>query len=85
MPKIPGIPHFRAVRALERTGFVIARQGKAEPVFLKGGELMAEVLAGRISSALAFVELVLKGRDVKTARWGIMRPMTEAEHTRCAP
>jgi predicted RNase H-like HicB family nuclease len=27
VPKIPGIPHFRAVRALEKAGFVIARQG----------------------------------------------------------
>lgn len=28
MPKIPGIPHRRAVRALERAGFRILRQGK---------------------------------------------------------
>ncbi|MBW2245410.1 MAG: type II toxin-antitoxin system HicA family toxin [Deltaproteobacteria bacterium] len=28
MPKIPGIPHQKAVRALERAGFRIARQGK---------------------------------------------------------
>lgn len=28
MPKIPGIPHQRAVRALERAGFRILRQGK---------------------------------------------------------
>ena len=28
MPKIPGIPHLRAVRALEKAGFQVARQGK---------------------------------------------------------
>ena len=28
MGKIPGVPHLRAVKALERAGFRIARQGK---------------------------------------------------------
>jgi predicted RNA binding protein YcfA (HicA-like mRNA interferase family) len=28
MPKIPGIAHLRAVKALEKVGFQIARQGK---------------------------------------------------------
>jgi predicted RNA binding protein YcfA (HicA-like mRNA interferase family) len=28
MGKIPGIPHQRAVKALEKAGFQIARQGK---------------------------------------------------------
>ncbi len=28
MPKIPGIPHLRAVKALEKAGFRVARQGK---------------------------------------------------------
>jgi predicted RNA binding protein YcfA (HicA-like mRNA interferase family) len=28
MGKIPGIAHLRAVKALERSGFRIARQGK---------------------------------------------------------
>ncbi len=28
MPRIPGIPHLRAVKALERVGFHIVRQGK---------------------------------------------------------
>ncbi|MCZ6633379.1 MAG: type II toxin-antitoxin system HicA family toxin [bacterium] len=28
MPKLPGIPHQRAIRALERAGFQIVRQGK---------------------------------------------------------
>ncbi|MEO8755515.1 MAG: type II toxin-antitoxin system HicA family toxin [Casimicrobiaceae bacterium] len=28
MPKLPGINHLDAVRALERAGFVVLRQGK---------------------------------------------------------
>jgi predicted RNA binding protein YcfA (HicA-like mRNA interferase family) len=28
VPKIPGIPHLRAVKALEKAGFHVARQGK---------------------------------------------------------
>ena len=28
MPRIPGVNHLRAVRALEKAGFHIARQGK---------------------------------------------------------
>ena len=28
MPKLPGIPHLQAVRALEKAGFKVVRQGK---------------------------------------------------------
>ena len=28
MPKIPGVPHLKAVRALRKAGFSIAREGK---------------------------------------------------------
>jgi predicted RNA binding protein YcfA (HicA-like mRNA interferase family) len=28
VPKIPGIPHQRAVKALEKAGFHVARQGR---------------------------------------------------------
>ena len=28
MPKLPGIPHLQAVRALEKAGFRIVREGK---------------------------------------------------------
>lgn len=28
MPKLPGINHLRAVKALEKFGFVVIRQGK---------------------------------------------------------
>ena len=28
MPKIPGVPHLQVVRALEKAGFKVAREGK---------------------------------------------------------
>jgi predicted RNA binding protein YcfA (HicA-like mRNA interferase family) len=28
MPKIPGVNHLRAIKALEKAGFEVARQGK---------------------------------------------------------
>jgi predicted RNA binding protein YcfA (HicA-like mRNA interferase family) len=28
VPKLPGVPHQKAVRALEKAGFRVARQGK---------------------------------------------------------
>ena len=28
MPKIPGVPHQKAIRALEKAGFRVLRQGK---------------------------------------------------------
>ena len=28
MPKLPGVPHLQAVRALQKAGFRIAREGK---------------------------------------------------------
>ena len=28
MPKLPGIPHFQAVRALEKAGFRVVRESK---------------------------------------------------------
>lgn len=28
MPTLPGVPHQRAVRALQKAGFVVIRQGK---------------------------------------------------------
>ena len=36
MPKIPGIPHLRAVRALEKAGFTILRNGKKHIVMSDG-------------------------------------------------
>ena len=37
MPKLPGVNHLRAVRALEKAGFRIDRQGKH--IFLSKGTL----------------------------------------------
>ena len=28
MPKLPGVPHLQAVRALQKAGFRVAREGK---------------------------------------------------------
>jgi len=36
MPKIPGVNHLRAVRALERAGFHILRDGKKHIVMSDG-------------------------------------------------
>ena len=42
MPKIPGIPHLRAVRAFEKAGFHIARQGKH--IVMTGGRRILTML-----------------------------------------
>jgi predicted RNA binding protein YcfA (HicA-like mRNA interferase family) len=36
MPKIPGVNHLRAVKALEKAGFRILRQGKKHTVMSDG-------------------------------------------------
>jgi len=36
MPKIPGVNHLHAVRALEKAGFTIVRQGKKHIVMSDG-------------------------------------------------
>lgn len=36
MPKIPGIQHLHAIRALEKAGFSIVRQGKKHVVMSDG-------------------------------------------------
>ena len=36
MPKIPGINHLQAVRALEKAGFTVVRQGKKHIVMSDG-------------------------------------------------
>ena len=37
MPKLVGVPYLRAVRALEKAGFVVAREGARHIVMAKGG------------------------------------------------
>ena len=39
MPKIPGVNHLEAVRALQKAGFVIARQGK-HPILSNGTRIL---------------------------------------------
>jgi predicted RNA binding protein YcfA (HicA-like mRNA interferase family) len=41
MPKLPGVNHLRAVKALERAGFRIDRQGKH--IFMSKGPLKAVI------------------------------------------
>ena len=41
MPKLPGVNHLRAVKALERAGFRIDRQGKH--IFMSKGVLKAVI------------------------------------------
>jgi predicted RNA binding protein YcfA (HicA-like mRNA interferase family) len=40
MPKIPGVNHLIAVRALEKAGFKIARQGKKHIVMSDGARFL---------------------------------------------
>ena len=40
MPKIPGVNHLRAVRALERAGFQILREGKKHIVMSDGTKFL---------------------------------------------
>ena len=41
MPKIPGVNHLDAVRALEKTGFRVIRQGKH--IVMNNGERMLTI------------------------------------------
>ena len=41
MPKLPGVNHLRAVKALQKAGFIIDRQGKH--IFMSKGALKAVV------------------------------------------
>ncbi|MBI4327532.1 MAG: type II toxin-antitoxin system HicA family toxin [Chloroflexi bacterium] len=41
MPELPGVNHLRAVKALERAGFLIDRQGKH--IFMSKGALKAVI------------------------------------------
>lgn len=36
MPKLAGVPHLRTVRALEKAGFTVAREGSRLIVMAKG-------------------------------------------------
>jgi predicted RNA binding protein YcfA (HicA-like mRNA interferase family) len=41
MPKLPGVNHLRAVKALEKAGFRIDRQGKH--IFMSKGDIRAVI------------------------------------------
>ena len=41
MPRIPGVNHRRAIRALERTGFRVVREGRKHVVMSDGNRFLA--------------------------------------------
>ncbi len=40
MPKIPGVNHRRAIRALERAGFILVREGRKHVVMSDGNRFL---------------------------------------------
>ncbi len=56
MPKIPGINHLIAVRALEKAGFRIARQGKH--VVMTNGERIVTIPRHNPVNALTMAGIV---------------------------
>jgi predicted RNA binding protein YcfA (HicA-like mRNA interferase family) len=50
MPKIPGIPHLSALRALEKAGFRVVRQGKKHIVMSDGRRFLTIPRANPINA-----------------------------------
>jgi len=50
MPKIPGIPHLAALRALEKAGFRVVRQGKKHVVMSDGRRFLTIPRANPINA-----------------------------------
>ena len=50
MPKIPGIPHLAAIRALEKAGFRVVRQGKKHLVMSDGRRFLTIPRANPINA-----------------------------------
>ena len=56
MPKLPGVNHLRAVKALERAGFRIDRQGKH--IFMSKGALKAVIPRNNPADAYTMAAIV---------------------------
>lgn len=56
MPKLPGVNHLRAVKALEKAGFRVDRQGKH--IFMSKGQLRAVVPRNNPVDAYTMVAIV---------------------------
>ena len=56
MPKLPGVNHLRAVRALEKAGFHIDRQGKH--IFMSNGPIKVVVPRSNPVDAYAMAAIV---------------------------
>jgi predicted RNA binding protein YcfA (HicA-like mRNA interferase family) len=57
MPKLPGVNHLDAVRALEKIGFVISRQGKH--IILSNGERTVVVPRNNPVNAFTMGQIVV--------------------------
>ena len=56
MPKLPGVSHLRAIKALEKAGFHIDRQGKH--VFMSKGSIKVVVLRNNPVDAYTMAAIV---------------------------
>jgi predicted RNA binding protein YcfA (HicA-like mRNA interferase family) len=56
MPKLPGIPHQAAVRALQKNGFRIVRQGKH--VVMSNGQRIITVPRHNLVNAITMAGIV---------------------------
>ena len=61
MPKIPGVPHLRAVRALEKAGFKVVREGNLRFVTIPRNNPVLSFLSP--SGWRATLQLVKEIRD----------------------
>ena len=59
---------------LTAADIVLAKPKGGDPRFLKGGELVAGLAQQPLDRTLSFVELATVGRQVRHAKWGVMRP-----------
>ncbi len=50
MPKIPGVNHRRAIRALERAGFQVVREGRKHVVMSDGNRFLTVPRANPINA-----------------------------------
>lgn len=56
MPKLPGVPHLAAIRALEKAGFRVARQGKH--VVMTNGQRIVTIPRHNPVNAIAMAGIV---------------------------
>jgi predicted RNA binding protein YcfA (HicA-like mRNA interferase family) len=57
VPRLPGVNHLQAIRAFEKAGFVIARQGKH--VTMTDGKMVATIPRHNPINAITMAKIVL--------------------------